>query len=112
MIVFVEGKKYTIKEPRPITLKKYGLTLNDWKEIITVQGYKCPICLNVLSKTTNVDHFHGKNWQYLPDEKRKLYVRGVTCWYCNKNFLPKGITIERSKRTTQYLMEFEKRKPR
>lgn len=112
MIVFVYGKTYSIKEPRPVTLKKYGLSLDDWKELLAVQGYKCPICLNVLNKTTNIDHYHSKNWKNLPPEKRKLYVRGVTCWYDNKNSLYKGISIEKLQRTLQYLMDFEKRKPR
>ena len=112
MIVFVDGKKYTIKEPRPATLKKYGLSLNDWKEILAVQGYRCPICLNVLCKTTNIDHFHAQGWSKMSDEKRKLYVRGITDWYCNKNALYKGISIEKLQRTVQYLIDFEKRKPK
>lgn len=112
VIVFVEGKKYTIREPRPATLKKYGLSLNEWKNILAEQGYRCPICLNVLCKTTNIDHFHQKQWSKLPPEKRKLYIRGVTCWYCNKNMLPKGITTLKVRRTLHYLEEFEKRIPK
>lgn len=112
MIVFVEGKKYTIREPRPATLKKYGLSLNDWKNIVAEQGYRCPLCLNVLNKTTNIDHFHQKGWAKMPDEKRKKYVRGVTCWYDNKNALYKGVTVEKAKRLVQYLENFEKRRPK
>lgn len=111
MIVYIEGREVEIKEPSPPTLKKYGLALNDWKEIVCQQGYRCPICTHVLDKTTNIDHYHIKNWKKLPADIRKLFVRGVTCWYCNKNYLAKGITLERSQNVTAYLMKFEKRKP-
>lgn len=112
MIVFVEGTRYEIKEPRKITLDKYGLSLNEWKEIVCQQNYKCPICLNVLCKTTNIDHYHAKQWGKMSAEKRKLFIRGVTCWWCNKSMLPKGITIEKARRTLNYLERFEKRRPK
>ena len=112
MIVFVEGKRYEIKEPRPATLKKYGLSLNEWKNILAEQGYRCPICKNVLYKTTNIDHFHAKGWVNMPDERRKSYIRGVTCWYCNKNAIYKGVTIEKACNLVDYLVDFEKRMPK
>ena len=76
------------------------------------QGGRCPICNNELSKTTNIDHFHVKGWVKLPPEQRKLYVRGIVDWFCNKNYLAKGITVERSKNVTKYLQKFEERKPK
>jgi len=112
MVVFVGGKRYTIREPRPATLSKYGITLQEWKLILTEQGYRCPICMNVLCKTTNIDHFHAKHWNKMPAEKRKRFIRGITCWWCNKSMLPKGITVEKSERTTNYLKRFEARKPK
>lgn len=112
MIVFVEGSRYEIREPRPATLKKYGLTLNEWKEIVCQQGYRCPICMNVLCKTTNIDHYHAKQWAKMSPERRKLFIRGVTCWYCNKNAMYKGITIDKVQRTLNYLLTFEKRRPK
>ena len=112
MIVFVEGKTYAIKEPSPATLKRYGLSLNDWKEILAQQNYSCPICGNVLNKTTNIDHFHVRHWNKMSAENRKKYVRGVTDWYCNKNALYKGISIKKLQATIDYLSRFEKRKPK
>ncbi len=109
MIVFIEGKKVSIKEPRPVILAKYGLSLTEWKNIVAEQGYRCPICERVLDKTTNIDHFHISKWMSLPPEKRKLYVRGVTCWFDNKNVIAKGITIEKAKRLVEYLERFEKK---
>lgn len=112
MIVFVEGKTYTIKEPSIATLKKYGLSLNDWKHIIEDQNYSCPICGNILCKTTNIDHFHVRHWNKMSAENRKKYVRGITCWYCNKNALYKGISPQKLQATLDYLMRFEMRKPK
>jgi recombination endonuclease VII len=112
MIVFIEGRRVEIHEPTPVTLKKYGLALNDWKEIVSSQGYRCPICLRVLEKHTNIDHFHVQNYRYMKSDKKKLYVRGVTCWYCNKNMLPKGINVDNARRVVDYLTAFERRRPR
>jgi len=101
-----------MKTPSQATLKKYGLSADEYAEIYVLQGGKCPICGNVLSKTTNIDHFHTPNWKKMPPEVRKLYVRGIVDWFCNKNYLAKGITVERSKNVTSYLEKFEKRKPK
>lgn len=112
MIVFVEGRKVTIQEPTPITLKKYGLSLNDWKELLARQGYCCPICKRVLEKKTNIDHFHAQGWKRMKDEKKKLFIRGVTCWWCNKSHLAKGINIFKVDNLHTYLHDFEKRRPK
>lgn len=98
--------------PRPATLKKYGLTLADFREMYNLQGGLCPICEKPLDKRICIDHFHIKNWAKLPDEERKKYVRGLLHWFCNHYYLAKGITIQKSKNVTAYLERFEKRKPR
>lgn len=112
MIVHVEGRTVNIKEPTPVTLRKYGLSLNDWKEILARQGYRCPICKRFLEKRTNIDHMHVTGWRRMSAERRKLYVRGITCWYDNKVFLAKGITLPKIKNLEDYLSDFEKRRPR
>ncbi len=108
MIVFIEGKRIEIREPSSATLKKYGLELNDWKEIIRLQGYLCPICLRPLIKPC-VDHFHVRAWRKMKPEIRKRYVRGLTCVYCNRRLLAKGITLQRARNIVTYLERFEKR---
>lgn len=109
MIVHIEGRTITIKEPRPATLKKYGLTLDDWKVILTEQGYKCPICTRVMEKTICVDHHHVQGYKGMKPENKKKHVRGLTCWWCNKTFLGRGITIERARNVVKYLERYEKR---
>lgn len=100
-----------IRVPRPATLKKYGLTYEDWLALYEAQDGKCPICGRAMEKTIVIDHYHAKGYKNMPPEKRKLYVRGLTDWWCNKTFLGRGITIERAKNVVKYLERFEKRKP-
>jgi DNA-directed RNA polymerase subunit RPC12/RpoP len=111
MIVFIEGKKITIKEPRPATLAKYGLSLNEWKEIITTQWYLCPICKRTL-QTPVIDHLHVRNWRKMKSERRKQFVRGIPCNYCNRRRLAKGMNLEIARNIVEYLERFEKRKPK
>lgn len=75
------------------------------------QEYKCPVCGNLLAKRTNIDHAHVKGWAKMPSEERKLYVRGILDFFCNKYYMGKAITIQKSKNVTKYLQEFENRKP-
>lgn len=99
-------------QPSPTTLKKYGLTNEDWTAMATRQGGVCAVCKQ-LTKTGRlcIDHFHVKGWKKLPPEKRKLYVRGLLCWRCNTTFVGRGITVERSRCVTTYLEAFELVKP-
>lgn len=101
-----------MKLPKPPTLRKYGLTEQDYIEMYNSQGGCCPICDNPLIKTVNIDHFHAQGWSKMKPEKRKLYTRGLVCWFCNKNYLAKGITVKKSQNVTKYLQGFEKRKPK
>lgn len=113
MIVFVEGKRYEIREPRPATLKKYGLSLNDWKELLTLQGYRCPICKRVPSSGIfRTDHLHVPNYKTMKPEKKRLWIRGLPCVHCNRFFLAKGITVEKARAVVEYLEQFEKRRPK
>lgn len=57
-----------------------------------------------------IDHEHVKGWKKMPPEERKLYVRGLLCWFCNHTYVGRAITIEKSKRVTQYLEGYEARK--
>jgi hypothetical protein len=93
--------------PSKITLDKYGLSSQEWEDILHSQGDMCPICKKE-SKTGRyvTDHFHAKGWKKMPPEQRKLYVRGITCWYCNHWVLSRGITIEKLQNAIDYLLEF------
>lgn len=99
-----------VKEPSKQTVKKYGLTLPEWRDILARQGGVCYICEKVPpSGILCVDHFHAKGWKKMPPEERKRYVRGLLCAYCNLRLLRKGWTLEKLKRAVLYVAAFEQR---
>lgn len=100
-----------MKLPRPATLKKYGLSNEDWIELVQLQNGVCPICERPLVKPV-VDHLHARNWKRMPAEKRKKFIRGVPCNYCNRRRLARGMTLQIARNIVAYLERFEKRKPK
>ena len=99
-----------VKVPLPVTLKKYGLTAEEWLELYNKQGGVCFVCQKLpKSGRLNIDHFHVPKYKKLPPEERKKFVRALVCYWCNKSYLGRGITIEKSKRVTQLLEEFKER---
>ncbi len=97
-----------IKVPSKTTLKKYGITEAEWLEMLASQGNVCQICKK--EPTTGrfvVDHFHAKGWKKKPPEIRRLYIRGICCWYCNHAYLGRGINVAKAKAVVEYLEKFE-----
>jgi hypothetical protein len=94
----------SLKPPSKQTLKKYGLSLDDWTAILDRQGWCCAICKKVPSTgRTIIEHEHCKGWKRMPPDQRKRYVRGVTCWTCNTQYLGRGITIEKARNVVAFL---------
>lgn len=101
-----------LKPPTKATLKKYGLTEQEWLKMAEVQNNKCPICERFLEDVkVAIDHYHFKNWKKLQPEERKKYVRGLLCVYDNFRLLPKGITTAKAKNIAIYLENFDQRSP-
>lgn len=100
-----------MKLPTPQTLKKYGLTEQDYKDIWTRQGEKCPICYRSDALMV-VDHEHVSKWKKMPPEQRKLYVRGIICSYDNQRIVGRGATKQKLIRGAIYLGNYERRKPK
>jgi hypothetical protein len=100
-----------IRPPTPATLRKYGLTAEAWREIVRSQGDRCPICLRAPPDVKLVcDHEHVKGFRAMPPEQRRQYVRTVACVWCNKIFLPRGITADKAERVAAVLRAYEGRK--
>lgn len=102
--------------PAKSTLKRYGLTEAEFDAILDRQGGVCPICGRVpgRSKKTGrirwaTDHDHVRGWKDMPPEKRKHYVRGITCWVCNRWYLSRGITAEKAANIAKYLIDYANR---
>lgn len=77
-----------------IQLKKYGLTVPEFRQMAKEQGGKCKICGTTPTYRLCVDHRHdtGK-------------VRGLLCRACNKAIGNLGDTPEGVKKAYDYLLE-------
>jgi hypothetical protein len=101
-----------VVEPKPATLKRYGLTIEEWRQLPGIAQGSCFIC-HQLPKSGRlcIDHEHVKGWKAMPPAKRKLFVRGAVCWRCNTTFLGRGINVDRANNVVTYLRMFEGRRP-
>lgn len=101
-----------VEIPLKATLDKYGLNRMGWIEIFLRQGGCCAVCKRLPeSKRLNVDHDHAPGWKKMPPEERVKYVRGLLCYWCNKSYLGKGITIEKAENMVTYLKQFASVRP-
>lgn len=99
-----------IQVPSKVTLRKYGLDAQAWLAILEAQGWTCAICKKVPKTGRFVtDHHHAKGWKKMKPEKRRLYVRGLTCWWCNKNYIGRSISVEKASNVVLYLRAFQAR---
>ena len=99
-------------EPKPNTLRKYGLNAEEWRAMADRQNHSCAVCKQEPTKgRLCIDHEHRKGWKKMPPEERKRYVRGLLCFRCNTTFVGRGVTIDRSRNVTAYLEAYEVRRP-
>jgi hypothetical protein len=106
----VSQPRAIIKPPSKETLKKYGLTIETWLAILAAQGGVCAICRKAPPSGRMVtDHHHVPRWKKMPAERRREYVRGLTCWTCNHYYLGRGINIAKATNVVLYLRAFEAR---
>lgn len=100
-----------IKIPSKVTLAKYGLNEIEWTYILACQGNVCPICKKQPDSGRFVtDHYHVKGFKKMKPEEKKIWVRGITCWFCNRYFLARGVTVEKLKNAVEYLEKHERSK--
>lgn len=84
-------RRYALKH----SLKKYGLTLEEFDEMVRVRGGKCDICPR-RPKSLCVDHCHETG-----------IVRGLLCSPCNRAIGQLGDTAEHLRRALAYLQRAE-----
>lgn len=98
--------------PSPATLKRYGLTSDEWLAILAAQGGVCAICKRVpTSGRLHTEHEHVPRWKDMPADQRKLYVRGLCCFMCNTQYLGRGLTTEKARAVVEYLERYGARRP-
>jgi hypothetical protein len=100
-----------IKPPSAATLRKYGLTAEEWLALLAAQGWRCPICTRpAKGLRLNTDHDHVPTWSKLPPAERKRYVRGVLCAYCNFRRVNSRMPAVEAARIANYLAAYEARR--
>lgn len=93
------------KFPSKATLRKYGLSQDEWHDIIVSQNYQCPICHREFDNKVKpvVDHIHVRNYKKKSSAERNRLVRGILCIFCNWKIMTKGMTLEKARATVRYL---------
>ena len=90
--------------PLPVTLRKFDLTPEEWLALLADQGGVCAICLKLPpSGRMVIDHEHVPKWKSMEPTKRKTYIRGILCWWCNKNYVGRSITLAKARNVVAYL---------
>lgn len=101
-----------MKLPKPTTLKRYGLSIDEWLAILERQGGTCAVCRRAPSSgRLCVDHEHVKGWKKMAGEQRKQYVRGLLCFWCNHAYVGRGITVDKAINVVRFLNAYEERRP-
>lgn len=113
-----------IQIPSAPTLKQYGMTRDEWVDMLIDQDLCCalcgihPVCSNKRCRTTephghlHTEHAHIAGWKKMPPEKRKQYVRGLVCQFDNRFVLARTMTLKRAAQVVEYLKRWEARRPR
>lgn len=96
--------------PTKATLRKYGLTEDDYAHLLEKQMNRCPICEREFSDKVRpvIDHVHVPKYKKKSPDERKKFVRGLLCIYDNRRMLPKGMTLQRARNIVAYLEKFER----
>ena len=112
----MEAFQRGITPPAAQTLKTYGMSADEWIALLKAQDWKCPICMqgNDRPKTGkqalwNTDHEHVPGWAKMPPERRKTYVRGVLCHYCNHRRVNSRMESAEAQRIADYIRAYEQR---
>ncbi len=97
-----------VRIPVRATLRKYGLTEDEWRALLTRAGGACEVCHTVpTSGGLHIDHHHARLWRKMAPADKKRYVRGLLCWNCNSVWLRRGATPERLRAAADYLERYE-----
>jgi len=92
-----------VREPTPATLRKYGLSLDQWRQMLQEQGGVCAICRKVpKSGRLCIDHYHAKGFKHMAGTEKLRHVRGLCCSYCNRYKVAK-LDLTSSRAVVAYL---------
>lgn len=107
----MEAFRRGITTPAPSTLARYGMTAEEWLELLAGQGWCCPICDKTGKGVKwNTDHEHVRGWDKMPAKERRLYTRGILCAYCNYRRVHSSISADIAQRIADYIRRYEARR--
>lgn len=107
----MEAFRRGITPPAPATLARYGLTSEEWLELLAAQGWMCPICDKTGKDVKwNTDHEHARGWEKMKPAEKKRYTRGVLCAYCNYRRVHSSISANIAQRIATYIAKYEARR--
>jgi len=100
------------RQPSKPTLRKYGITVDEWRALLDLQGGVCGVCGKLpASGTLHIDHFHARGWARMAPAQRKLHVRGLACHVCNRFHLARNMSVAKAKGLLAYLERFRETPP-
>lgn len=90
---YLENREAKLARHRATVLKsRYGITEEEFLQMVSDRDGKCDICGVVYTKTLNVDHCHDKG-----------HVRGLLCNNCNRGIGHLQDSIDILERAVKYL---------
>lgn len=99
-----------ISPPAPSTLRRYGLSADEWLTLLAAQGWACPICERTSGVRWATDHDHVPGWKRMAASVRKTFVRGVLCVRCNWKRVDSRMSADEASRIAAYLKAYETRR--
>jgi len=107
----MEAFRRGITPPAPATLKRYGLTSEEWLELLAGQDWMCPICDKTGADVKwNTDHEHVRGWEKMKPAEKKAFTRGILCAYCNYRRVHSSISANIAQRIADYIRRYESRR--
>lgn len=104
-----EAERRGVRVPTPATLRRYGITADEWLCLLEAQDWQCPICER--SKVIwNTDHEHVPMWKKKPPAERAAFVRGILCVHCNFRVVHSDMSATTAQRVADYFKRYEERR--
>lgn len=92
-----ERQKYLLR--RNDLIRKYGMTPEEWDELLEAQGNRCALCL--------AEHPRTKNGWHTDHDHETGRVRGILCHPCNQviGLIENGWSLPTLEQVAAYLKE-------